>query len=212
MGPPPQPRRAATYFAAGSVTRSVREIVVGVTGASGMPYAIRALETLAKIPDLRAHLVMTETAEKVLRFESGVEPDALRRLAYKTHAIDDFFAPIASGSHGFLGMMVIPASMKSVGLMAHGIGADLIARTADVCLKERRTLVVVPREAPLSTIHLRNLTTLSEAGAFIVPASPGFYHKPRTIDDLVGHVVGKALDCFRLPHALYEPWRPEPDG
>ncbi len=174
-----------------------------------MPYAVRALDALRATPDLIVHLVVTPTAERVLAFETGLTVEALAARAHRRHAIDDFFAPIASGSHDFLGMLVIPASMKSVGLMAHGIGADLIARTADVCLKERRTLVVVPREAPFSTIHLRNLTALSEAGAVVLPASPGFYHGPKSIDDLVGHVAGKALDAFRIPHALYAPWRPE---
>lgn len=186
---------------------SMREVVLAMTGASGTPYGIRALETLAKVPDLRIHLILTPTAERLVSFEAKADLAKVRSLAHEVHKNDDFFAPIASGSHRFLGMLVIPASMKHVGLMAAGIGLDLVSRTADVCLKERRPLVLVPRETPLSTIHLRNLTTLSEAGARIVPAMPGFYVHPETIDDMVDHVAGKALDALGVEHDLYPRWR-----
>ena len=169
---------------------SMREVVVAMTGASGTPYGIRALEAMAKMPDLHIHLLLTPTAERLVPFEAKADLAKVKSLAHETHRNDDFFAPIASGSHRFLGMLVCPASMKHVGLMAAGIGSDLVSRTADVCLKERRPLVIVPRETPLSTIHLRNLTTLSEAGARIVPAMPGFYVHPETIDDMVDHVAG----------------------
>ncbi|MFA5860370.1 MAG: UbiX family flavin prenyltransferase [Candidatus Thermoplasmatota archaeon] len=184
-----------------------RELVVAMTGASGTPYGVRALEALAKVPDIKVHLVLSQTAEKLLKFESDTEVDAVRKLAHVTHANDDFFAPIASGSHRFMGMLVIPCSMKHVGLMAAGIGSDLISRTADVCLKEKRPLVLVPRETPLSLIHLRNLTTLAEAGAHIVPAMPGYYTHPKTLDDIVDHVAGKALDALGVEHELYPRWR-----
>jgi 4-hydroxy-3-polyprenylbenzoate decarboxylase len=104
-------------------------------------------------------------------------------------------------------MLVVPCSMKHVGLLAAGIGGDLVSRTADVCLKEKRPLVLVPRETPLSVIHLRNLTTLAEAGAHIVPAMPGFYTQPKTLDDMVDHVAGKALDAMGIEHGLYPRWR-----
>lgn len=185
----------------------MREVVVAITGASGTPYAVRALEALRKLDDVRVHLVMTPTAEKLLSFEAHEDLARVRGLAHANLRNDDFFAPVASGSHRFLGMLVIPASMKHVGLMAHGIGSDLIARTADVCLKEKRRLVIVPRETPLSLIHLRNLTTLAEAGAHIVPAMPGFYVQPRTIDDVVNHVAGKALDALGVEHDLYPRWK-----
>lgn len=184
-----------------------REVVVAMTGASGVPYGVRALEALAKQPDLRVHLVMTPTAERLLKLEAHDDVARVKALAHKAHAIDDFFAPVASGSHLFLGMLVIPASMKHVGLMANGIGSDLVARVADVCLKEKRPLVVVPRETPLSLIHLRNLTTLAEAGAHIVPAMPGFYVQPQSVDDMVNHVAGKALDALGVAHDLYPRWR-----
>ncbi|HUR68894.1 MAG TPA: UbiX family flavin prenyltransferase [Candidatus Thermoplasmatota archaeon] len=184
-----------------------REVVLAMTGASGTPYGIRALETLAKMPDLRIHLILTPTAEKLLSFEAKADVEKVRSLAHEVHRNDDFFAPIASGSHRFVGMLVIPASMKHVGLMAAGIGLDLVSRSADVCLKERRPLVIVPRETPLSTIHLRNLLTLSEAGARIVPAMPGFYVHPKSIDDMVDHVAGKALDALGLEHDLYPRWK-----
>lgn len=178
-----------------------------MTGASGTPYGVRALEALAKVPDLRVHLILSQTAEKLLSFEAKEDVARVRGLAHEVHRNDDFFAPVASGSHRFLGMVVIPASMKHVGLMAAGIGSDLISRTADVCLKERRPLVLVPRETPLSTIHLRNLLALSEAGAHIVPAMPGFYVHPETIDDMVNHVAGKALDALGVEHGLYPRWK-----
>ena len=184
-----------------------RQVVVAMTGASGTPYGVRALEALAKVPDLRVHLILSATAERLLRFEAKTEPDRVRALAHEVHANDDFFAPVASGSNRFQGMLVCPASMKHVGLMAAGIGLDLISRTADVCLKERRPLVLVPRETPLSTIHLRNLLALSEAGAHVVPAMPGFYVHPKTIDDMVDHVAGKALDALGVEHDLYPRWR-----
>lgn len=190
--------------------RVQRDIVVAMTGASGTPYGVRALEALAKAPDVRVSLVLTPTAQRLLRFEAHEDLDRVKGLADRVLDNDDFFAPVASGSNRFLGMLVIPASMKHVGLMAHGIGSDLVARTADVCLKERRPLVVVPRETPLSTIHLRNLLALAEAGAHIVPAMPGFYVQPRTIDDLVNHVAGKALDALGVAHDLYPRWREGP--
>jgi 4-hydroxy-3-polyprenylbenzoate decarboxylase len=187
--------------------RMTREVVLAMTGASGTPYGIRALEAMAKMPDLRVHLVVTPTAERLIAFEAKANVEKVKSLAYAVHANDDFFAPIASGSHRFLGMLVCPASMKHVGLMAAGIGMDLVSRTADVCLKERRPLVLVPRETPLSSIHLRNLLTLSDAGAHIVPAMPGFYVHPKTLDDMIDHVAGKALDALGLEHTLYPRWR-----
>ena len=184
-----------------------REVVVAMTGASGTPYGIRALEAMAKMPDLRVHLILTPTAERLLAFEARADVEKVRSLADDVHKNDDFFAPIASGSHRFVGMLVCPASMKHVGLMAAGIGLDLVSRTADVCLKERRKLVIVPRETPLSAIHLRNLLTLSEAGAMIVPAMPGFYVHPEPIEDMVDHVAGQALDALGLEHDLYPRWK-----
>ena len=189
---------------------AVKQVVVAMTGASGVPYGVRVLEALARLPDVRAHLILTTTAEKLLKFESGLDVEKVKSLAHATHRNDDFFAPVASGSNRFHGMLVIPASMKHVGLMAAGIGSDLVSRVADVCLKERRPLVIVPREMPLSTIHLRNMLTLSEAGAIIAPAMPGFYTKPETLDDIVNHVAGKALDALGLEHDLYPRWREGP--
>ncbi len=185
-----------------------REVVVAMTGASGVPYGVRALEVLAKQSDLTVHLILTPTAERLLAFEAHEDIARIKGLAHKVHANDDFFAPVASGSHRFLGMLVCPLSMKHLGLMAAGIGSDLVARTADVCLKEKRPLILVPRETPLSTIHLRNLLTLAEAGAHIVPAMPGFYVQPQTIDDMVNHVAGKALDALGIDHDLYPRWKP----
>ncbi len=188
-----------------------REVVLAMTGASGTPYGVRALEAMARVPDLRVHLILTPTAERLLQYESRLDVEKVKALAHEVHRNDDFFAPVASGSHRFRGMLVCPASMKHVGLMAAGIGSDLVARTADVCLKERRPLVIVPRETPLSSIHLRNLLTLSEAGAHVVPAMPGFYVLPQSVDDLVNHVAGKALDALGVEHSLYPRWKERGD-
>lgn len=182
-----------------------------MTGASGTPYGIRALEALAKVPDLRVHLILTPTAERLLRFEARTEPDRVRALAHEVHANDDFFAPVASGSNRFLGMLVCPASMKHVGLMAAGIGMDLVSRTADVCLKERRPLVLVPRETPYSAIHLENMLRLTRAGAVIMPASPGFYHRPTRIEELVDFIVARVLDHLGVPHSLGARWGDDRD-
>ncbi len=183
-----------------------REVVLAMTGASGTPYGIRALEAMAKMPDLRIHLVLTPTAEKLIAFEAKADVDKVRSLAHEVHANTDFFAPIASGSHRFVGMLVCPASMKHVGLMAAGIGMDLVSRTADVCLKERRPLVLVPRETPLSSIHLNGLATLQTAGATILFAAPGFYHGAETVDDLVDFIVARVLDQLGIDNSLIARW------
>jgi 4-hydroxy-3-polyprenylbenzoate decarboxylase len=194
---------------------------VVVTGASGSVYGMRLTEQLV-LAGHEVTFVATDAGREVTLFELGFElpignaeaaavalatflelPSAERlRVAYA----GDLFHAIASGSHRVDGMIVAPASMGFCGSVANSLALDLPERAADVCLKERRPLIIVPRETPLTSIHLRNLTTLSEAGAIVLPAMPAFYQKPRDIDDLVGFVVGKILDVLGVDHQLFERW------
>ncbi len=177
-----------------------KEIVVGVTGASGAIYARRLLEMLCR--DNRVHIIVSDVAGKIAAHE-GVTFDGLNA---EYHANDKLFASIASGSHRVDAMVVIPCSAKTLAAIANGYADNLITRAADVCLKEGRPLILVPREMPLSRIHLKNMLAAEEAGALIMPASPGFYHRPATIDDLVDMVVARVLDHLGVDHTLGKRW------
>lgn len=178
--------------------------VVGVTGASGSIYADRLLMHLKALGH-ETHLVFTETGQKVCAFEGY--PDLSGR-AVRTWDNRDFFAPFASGSWRHDGMAVIPCSMGSLAKIAHGIGDSLLTRAADVCLKEKYRLVIVPRETPMSALHLRNQESLALLGAVILPAAPAFYHKPATVADLVDTVLARVLDHLGLPdHPVGQRWR-----
>ena len=187
-----------------------RKIVVGVTGASGAPYARRLLALLVERAreqrDVELGCVLSATARKVWALECGGAPED---LGISVYAADDFTAPFASGSAGWHAMAVVPCSMSAAGRIAHGTGESLLTRAADVMLKERRTLVVVPRETPMSVIHLENLVTLARAGALVLPACPSFYGKPRTLGDAVDTVVGRVLDHLGLEHELLRRWGSE---
>jgi 4-hydroxy-3-polyprenylbenzoate decarboxylase len=184
-----------------------RKIVVGVTGASGAPYARRLLALLAERAreqhDVEIGCVLSPTARTVWELECGGTPED---LGLSVHAPGDFAAPFASGSAGWHAMVVVPCSMSAAGRIAHGTGESLLTRAADVMLKERRTLIVVPRETPMSVIHLENLVTLARAGALVLPASPSFYGKPRTLGDAVDTVVGRVLDHLGVEHDLVRRW------
>ncbi len=199
----------------------MRTYTVAVTGASGSAYGMRLVEQLL-LAQQKVALVVTDTGRLVVSHELGfsftsetVAGDVLRYLelppdsALRLVPCDDMFDAIASGTHEVHGMVVIPASMGFCGSLAAGLASDVAERAADVTLKEKRQLVVVPRETPLSLIHLRNLTALAEAGACVLPAMPGFYHGPRGIDDLVNFVVGKVMDALGVPHSLFERWGSE---
>jgi len=191
---------------------------VVITGASGSVYGLRLVEQLL-IGGHEVTLCVTDAGHDVMAYEVGFDLPAeesrrtlLRFLelphdaALRVACANDMFDPLASGSHRVDGMVVAPASMGFCAAVAHGMADDLPERAADVALKERVPLLLVPRESPLSLVHLRNLTSLAEAGAVIVPAMPGFYHRPETIDDLVNHVVGKILDLLGLEHDLFQRW------
>ncbi|MCU0632183.1 MAG: UbiX family flavin prenyltransferase [Methanolinea sp.] len=181
-------------------------IIVGLSGASGILYGIRLLEA-AKELGVETDLIMTDLAAKMIEIETDVDPDQVITLSTRMHDSFDFTSPLASGGFSHQGMVVIPCSMKTVAGIACGFADNLLLRAADCALKEHRPLVLVPRETPLSVIHLRNMLTLADAGATILPAAPGFYHRPRHIQGLVDHVVGKVLDVLSIEHHLYRRWR-----
>ncbi|HVP96439.1 UbiX family flavin prenyltransferase [Methanoregula sp.] len=177
-----------------------KEYVIGVTGASGACYARRLLEVLCQ--DARVHLIISEVAQEIARHER-VDLSGFDAIYHDVHAIS---AEIASGSHRLDGMVIIPCSAKTLSAIASGYADNLITRTADVCLKERRKCILVTREMPLSRIHISNMLTAHDAGATIMPASPGFYHHPEKIDDLVDMVVARVLDHLGVTHTLSERW------
>ena len=180
-------------------------LIVGISGASGVIYGVRLLQALEALP-VETHLVMTRTAEVALAHETDFKVEDVRRLADVAFRIDDLAAAISSGSYRTIGMIVAPCSMRSLGEIAHGITSNLLTRAADVVLKERRRLVLVARETPLHAIHLRNMTTLAEMGAIIAPPVPAFYNRPKTLDDVVDHTVGRLLDLFDLDTGKVKRW------
>jgi flavin prenyltransferase len=187
-------------------SRPPKRLIVGISGASGVIYGVRLLQALKPLP-VETHLVMTRTAEVTLAHETKMKVADVRRLADVAYPISDLAAAISSGSFQTIGMIVAPCSMRSLGEIAHGISSNLLTRAADVVLKERRRLVLVARETPLHTIHLRNLVTVSELGAIVAPAMPAFYNKPKTLDDVIDHTVGRLLDLFGLDTGKVKRWR-----
>ena len=197
-----------------------RRIVIGLSGASGTVYGTRLIEKLVEL-DWEVHLLVSSSAWRVMQSELGIEgaspstplskwinlpQERLDRQLF-TYNIRDIAAPMASGTFKARAMIVIPASMKTVAALAHGYTDNLLTRCADCFMKERRPLIVVPRETPLSTIHLRNLTTLSECGAHIIPAMPGFYHNPQSMDELIDFMVMKVMDAAGIEHTYDMAWK-----
>lgn len=184
-------------------------IVLAATGASGLPYAVTLARTLAANPALELHLIVSEAAKKVLALESDLPLSSLTSLAHACYGQADLDAGPASGSWRHGGMVVCPCSMASLAAIAHGLGTNLIHRAADVTLKEGRRLVLVPRESPLSEIHLKNMLAARQAGAVILPPCPGFYHRPTSIDDLVDFVVARVLAALGIEQQLVTGWKEE---
>ena len=180
-------------------------VVVGITGASGAAIGVRVLEVLAGTA-VETHLVVSDGGRQTLEIETGRSFTEVAALATAVHAQTDLAAPISSGSFPTVGMIVAPCSMRTLAGIRTGAGAGLLSRAADVTLKERRRLVLVAREAPLSAIHLENMLALSQMGAVVLPPVPAFYNAPRTIDDVVDHVVGRALGLLGVPTGLVRPW------
>ena len=180
-------------------------LVVAITGASGVIYGIRMLEALQKAK-VETHIIISEWGARNVRIETKSTLDYVKSLAAKVHEDDNMAAPISSGSFRTDGMAIVPCSMKTLASIANALDDSLVSRAAGVCIKEQRKLVVVPRETPLSKIHLENMVKLAAAGAVILPAMPGFYHAPKTVDDLVNHIVGKVLDQFGIDNRLFKRW------
>ena len=174
------------------------KLVVAITGGSGAIYARTLVDFLRKTTHQTA-LVVSENAQKIAQDEIGLD---YRELGFPTYAPNDFTAPFASGSNPCDKLVIIPCSMGTLGRIAYGTSDDLVRRTADVCLKEKKTLILVPRETPFSLIHLKNMKTLTKAGAVILPAIPNFYSKPQTIQDLVNTVVARVLDHLEIENNL----------
>jgi flavin prenyltransferase len=183
-----------------------RRLIVGVSGASGSLYAYAALKVLRSVDDVEVHLVLSAQARQTIELETAYTAADFEALADAVHRDGDLAAPISSGSFRTAGMLIIPCSIKTASAVAHSFNDNLLARAADVCLKERRTLVMVVRETPLHVGHLRMLVQLAEMGAVILPPVPGMYSRPKTIEDVVAHTVGKALDQFGIENALFERW------
>ena len=180
-------------------------IIIAITGSSGVIYGIRMLECL-KALRIETHLVMSEWAEKNIEIETEKSVKYVRELASVCYDNKNMAASISSGSFKTDGMGIVPCSMKTLSSIANGYDDSLISRAASVCIKESRKLVVVPRETPLSKIHIENMRTLVDVGVTILPATPGFYQKPKSMDDLICHIVGKILDQFAISHNLFQRW------
>lgn len=186
-----------------------RRIIVGLTGASGVIYGVRTLLHLRAISDVETHLIMSEAASKNIEIETTYEPDEVKAMADVVYHPDDLAAAISSGSYRTDGMIVIPCSIKSLSAIVHSYADNLLSRAADVCLKEKRELVLVVRESPLHKGHLTLMAEAADLGALILPPMPAFYHKPETVQDLVDHTIGKAFDYFGLEHNLFQRWGEE---
>jgi 4-hydroxy-3-polyprenylbenzoate decarboxylase len=181
------------------------KLIVGITGGSGVIYGIKFLEALFKL-NIESHLIISEWGEKTIRIETNFTIKYVKSLASVNYDPYNMASEISSGSFISDGMVIIPCSMKTLSSIASGYDDNLISRAADVCLKETRRLVIVPRETPLSRIHLLNMLRLNKTGAVLLPAMPGFYHKPESVDDLVNHIVGKVLDQFRISNNVFKRW------
>lgn len=182
------------------------KIVVGFSGASGVIYGIRLLEVLHSI-NIQTYLIISEWAKRNIETETNKTLEYVKSLSSVNYDNFKLDAAVSSGSFLHDGMVIVPCSMKSLSSIANGYDDTLISRAASVTLKESRTLILVPRETPLSRIHLENMIKLQDAGAIILPAMPGFYHKPSTIDEIIDHLVGKILDQLKIKHKLFTRWK-----
>ena len=183
-----------------------RRIVVAISGASGAVYGVRLLQALRDISGVHTHLTVSDAGWLNLRHELDLDRDAVGALAHRLHDVRDVGAAIASGSFQSHAMVVAPCSMRTLAAVAHGLADNLITRTADVMLKERRRLVLLARETPLNLAHLRNMVTVTEMGAIVFPPVPAFYQRPQTVDDIVDHTVSRLVDLLDLPNPRAPRW------
>jgi flavin prenyltransferase len=191
-------------------TDSPRRLIVGISGASGTIYGVRMLELL-RGTGIETHLVISRSAEMTLAYETDLTTKDVRALATVNHPNSDIGANISSGSFRTMGMVVAPCSIKTMSEIATGVTSSLLSRAADVVLKERRRLVLAVRETPLHGGHLRTMTQLSDMGAIIAPIMPAFYNRPKTIDDIINHTVGRLLDLFEIDTKVVKRWQGGPE-
>jgi len=181
-------------------------LIVGITGASGVIYGIRLLEVLSTRKDIETHLVISKAGETNIKYETDWKIKDIKALADFSYDISDVGARIASGSFKSDGMIVVPCTVKTMSALANSYAENLLIRAGDVTLKERRRLVLVVRETPLHIGHIRNMERLLEMGAVIMPPVPSFYHRPKTVQDIIDHTLGKILDIFGIEHNLFQRW------
>ena len=184
----------------------VRRIVVAISGASGAVYGSRLLQVLRETPGIETHLVVSEAGWRNVEHEQDVGRAAIEALAHRVHDVHDVGASIASGSFRCSGMVIAPCSMRTLAAVAHGLGDNLITRSADVMLKERRCLILMVRESPFNLAHLRNMVSVTEMGAIVCPPLPAFYTRPRTVADIVDSSVARVLDLLDVQHSLSQRW------
>ena len=190
-------------------TKHKQRLVVGISGASGVIYGVRLLELL-RHTDIETHLVMSKSAEMTLAYETDFKPKEVRALAAVSHPVADIGASISSGSFHTMGMVIAPCSIRTMSEIASGVTSSLMSRAADVVLKEKRRLVLALRETPLHGGHLRTMTTLADIGAIVAPIVPAFYNRPKTVDDIINHTVGRLLDLFGIETKAVKRWEGGP--
>jgi len=187
----------------------MRKLIVGISGATGAIYGVRILEVLAGVKDVETHLVLTRAGKMTIQVETPYSVKQVEEMADVVHDINNVGAAISSGSFRTEGMVIAPCSMKSMGGIAHSVGGDLLVRAADVVLKERKKLVLVVRETPLHLGHLESMVALTRMGAVIFPPVPAFYHRPKSLDDVINQTVTRVLDQFNIDVGLFERWSDE---
>lgn len=183
-----------------------KRLIIAITGASGVSYALRLLQVLQAVPDIETHMVMSDAGKLNLQHELDISLAEFEALADVVHAVSDIGATIASGSFQSSGMVVVPCSMRTLAAVAHGLSDNLITRAADVMLKERRRLILMVREAPLNLAHLRNMTSVTEMGGIIYPPSPAFYQRPQSVADIIDHTISRVIDLLEIPQSQAVRW------
>ncbi len=181
-------------------------LIIGITGATGVLYGIRLLEVLSSISHVETHLIISEAGKLNIRYETGKEIEDIKALASFSYDIGDIGARLASGSFKRDGMIIAPCTVKTMSALANSYSENLLTRTGDVTLKERKKLVLLLRETPLHVGHIKNMERVSQMGAIILPPVPAFYHKPNTLQEIIDHTIGKILDIFGLKHELFQRW------
>ena len=190
----------------------MKRLVIGIAGASGVIYAVRLLEVLHDVANVETHLVLSDAARQTIGYETNFTVEKVMELADVQHSIKNIAASISSGSFKTMGMVVVPCSMKTLSGIAMSFSDNLLLRAADVTLKDRRPLVLLPRETPLHLGHLRLMVQVSEMGAILLPPMPAFYHRPKTVDDIINQTVNRVLDVLKieLEHDLFDRWTGPP--